>query len=251
MKAIKFNLSGPTAFFKKPDVNSYAYFTYNNIHKIALLGILGSIIGLKGYNQQQDEDTFPEFYEKLKNIKISIVPKSKTGYFTKKIQTLTNNTGFYNLDSNNKPCSLVYREQWLENVNWDIYILLDNNYIDQTIIDKLKDYLINKKCEFIPYLGKNDHAADITNIELIELSKINEDSIRVQSLFVTDEFKITGEKCVSTERLIILKEMLPIELDSYDNSYKFKELSFTNLIVDACKDNSLVYQHLTDNLCFF
>jgi len=45
-EAIKFNLYGKTGFFKKPDVNQEIYFTYNNIHKVALLGILGSIIGL-------------------------------------------------------------------------------------------------------------------------------------------------------------------------------------------------------------
>ena len=59
-KAIKFKLSGKTAFFKKPDVNEYAYFTYNNIHKIALLGMLGAVIGLGGYNQQK-ENKYPEF----------------------------------------------------------------------------------------------------------------------------------------------------------------------------------------------
>ncbi len=36
-KAMKFKLFGKTAFFKKPEVNEYAYFTYNNIHKIASL----------------------------------------------------------------------------------------------------------------------------------------------------------------------------------------------------------------------
>lgn len=41
MDAIKFTLRGNTAFFKKPDVNSYYYFTYGCIHKVALLGILG------------------------------------------------------------------------------------------------------------------------------------------------------------------------------------------------------------------
>ena len=40
MKALKFTLSGETAFFKKPDVNTYLYFTYGNIHKIALLGLI-------------------------------------------------------------------------------------------------------------------------------------------------------------------------------------------------------------------
>ena len=55
MEAISFILSGKTAHFKKPDVNSYAYFTYNNIHKPALLGLLGAVLGLKGYAQLFDE----------------------------------------------------------------------------------------------------------------------------------------------------------------------------------------------------
>jgi CRISPR-associated protein Cas5h len=49
MKALSFNLSGNFAHFKKPDVNSYAYFTYSHIHKVALLGIIGAILGLEGY----------------------------------------------------------------------------------------------------------------------------------------------------------------------------------------------------------
>ena len=41
MEILRFSLSGKTAFFKKPEVNTYFYFTYGNIHKVALLGIFG------------------------------------------------------------------------------------------------------------------------------------------------------------------------------------------------------------------
>ena len=50
MKILKFTLSGKSAFFKKPDVNSNLYFTYGNVHKIALTGIFGAILGYGGYN---------------------------------------------------------------------------------------------------------------------------------------------------------------------------------------------------------
>ena len=40
MEAVRFTLSGRTAFFKKPEVNAYYYFTYSQIHKIALMGVL-------------------------------------------------------------------------------------------------------------------------------------------------------------------------------------------------------------------
>lgn len=49
MRALKFTLSGKNAFFKKPEVNAYFYFTYGQIHRVALLGILGAIVGYKGY----------------------------------------------------------------------------------------------------------------------------------------------------------------------------------------------------------
>ncbi|MED4936392.1 CRISPR-associated protein Cas5 [Heyndrickxia coagulans] len=48
LRALAFELRGRTAFFKKPDVNANIYFTYSHIHKIALLGMLGAILGLKG-----------------------------------------------------------------------------------------------------------------------------------------------------------------------------------------------------------
>ena len=42
MEAVRFTLSGRTAFFKKPEVNAYYYFTYSQIHKIALMGMFGA-----------------------------------------------------------------------------------------------------------------------------------------------------------------------------------------------------------------
>ena len=44
MQALKFRLKGKHAFFKIPAVNSYYYFTYAQIHKVALLGIFGAIL---------------------------------------------------------------------------------------------------------------------------------------------------------------------------------------------------------------
>ena len=74
MEAVRFTLSGRTAFFKKPEVNAYYYFTYSQIHKIALMGMFGAILGYGGYAQknwqvvkkgQEIVVEYPEFYEKL------------------------------------------------------------------------------------------------------------------------------------------------------------------------------------------
>lgn len=61
MKALKFTLSGKTAFFKRPEVNTNYYFTFGNIHKVALLGIL-VLFRISGYNATKDKG-LPEFYQ--------------------------------------------------------------------------------------------------------------------------------------------------------------------------------------------
>ena len=111
MQALKFKLRGKTAIFKRPDVNSHCLFTYSHIHKPALLGILGAICGFGGYNQQkaynnkcvaekrkEDMQDYPEFYEKLKDIKISVIPQEPM--FVMKKQTFNNSVGYANADGN-------------------------------------------------------------------------------------------------------------------------------------------------------
>ena len=94
MQALKFTLSGKTAFFRRPEVNTYYYFTFGNIHKVALLGIFGAILGYQGYGYSNNNTIeLPEFYQKLKDIKISILPQNKKGYFAKKIQYYNNSVG--------------------------------------------------------------------------------------------------------------------------------------------------------------
>ena len=77
METIKFELTASMAIIKKPDSNE-TYYTYNFPHKIMLFGLLGAIIGLNGYNYYSFQkwlgkpiEKLPEFYEKLKKIKIN------------------------------------------------------------------------------------------------------------------------------------------------------------------------------------
>lgn len=120
MQALKFRLKGKHAFFKIPAVNSYYYFTYAQIHKVALLGIFGAILGYDGYQQMQKEDRFPEFYERLQALKVSVIPCVKNGIFLKKVQTFNNSIGSLEQGGN-----LIVQEQWLEKPEWLIYVLLD------------------------------------------------------------------------------------------------------------------------------
>ena len=67
------------------------------------LGIFGAILGYGGYAQkewkkekkgQSIEVDYPEFYEKLRHIKVSVVPKNERGYIPKKVQIFNNSVGY-------------------------------------------------------------------------------------------------------------------------------------------------------------
>lgn len=230
MDVLKFTLSGKTAFFKKPDVNTYYYFTYGNIHKIALLGIFGAIMGLGGYNQQViSNSTYPEFYETLKDIEISIVPRNKKGYIPKKMQVFNNSVGYA---SKEKGGNLIIKEQWLENPMWNIYILIQND-----IEKELASGIIDRSFKYIPYLGKNDHLANISNIEVIKDIERQSKPTQIDSLFIKRYFEFKPEENnidnpfnLDDEEIDIFKyeEKLPISLEKNTNKYQLESFVFTN-----------------------
>lgn len=252
MNAISFILSGKTACFRKPDVNQYAYFTYNNIHKPALLGLMGAIIGLGGYTRLFNKNIgykmgsigydngFPEFYEKLKNLKFSIIPLAKNGYFSKKIQTFNNSVGYASFEQGG---NLIVREQWLENPKWQIIILEDKS----EEYKKIKQYLEEKKCVFIPYLGKNDHLAKISDVKSLKLGNMIEKQ-KISSLF--DEKILTISKFPpKNESSYFFKEVSPISLQKDFHFYEYISLIFTNhTIKDG--DFSKVYSNEGKNYFF-
>ena len=84
--------------------------------------------------------------------------------FPKKIQTFNNSVGYASKEQGG---NLIVKEQWLENPKWDIYIIIDNKQAKV-----IADYILNKKAVYIPYLGKNDHFADIVDSEMFEENQI-------------------------------------------------------------------------------
>ncbi|MFT4144349.1 MAG: type I-B CRISPR-associated protein Cas5b [Mobilitalea sp.] len=227
MNVLKFTLSGKTAFFKKPDVNSNYYFTYGNIHKVVLLGMFGAIMGYGGYNQQvrSKEALYPEFYEKLQDIKVSIQPKCKG--FKKKLQIFNNTVGYANADGN-----LIVREQWLEDPCWNVYLLLKGD-----IEEKIAERILTSKATFIPYLGKNDHMATISEVEIKELKEINlTKEYGISSLYIKDCFEARAEEefsdifdlDVKIEPGFRYEERLPVALEETTNQYILVPFVYTN-----------------------
>ncbi len=228
MEVLKFTLSGRTAFFKKPDTNTYVNLTYNHIPRTHLLGIFGSILGYDGYAQTSKKE-FPEFYKKLKDLKISIVPKEI--YFDSKIQRFNNSTGFA---SNETGGTLIVREVWLNNPSWDIYVKLDNEEAD-----KIKEFLLRKECEFLPYLGSNDHFANISDVSIESFHKT--ESKIINSIVYEDDVNIKGA------RKKIYKEILPIGFNKNKN-YIYERFVCTENQMSCLKD---IYSNEKVNLVFY
>lgn len=225
MQALKFTLSGTNAFFKKPEVNTYCYFTYGQIHKVALLGILGSIVGYKGYGY---EGTYPQFYEKLKKLKVSIVPQNPQGYIQKKVQVFNNTVGYASQEQGG---NLIVREQWLERPVWDIYVLMESKEAE-----KIAEMILKRKCVYIPYLGKNDHLADIYDAKIVELESLSCKNAILSCLYIKKDGKlnIADDDDEDDEEDIPefkYEEKLPVGLDSQLNLYEYETFCYTNMKV--------------------
>ena len=242
MRALRFELKGETAFFKKPDVNVYAYFTYSHIHKIALFGMLGAILGLGGYMQQYDVNyplasnrkkaeklrVFPEFYEVLGHTRVSIVPHGDRGYFAKKIQIFNNTVGYA---SQEEGSVLNVREQWLEKPYWTIYVA-DDEGLQQSVFDKLADYMLHSQSVYMPYLGKNDHPAAITSPALVELTDAIEPRF-IDSLHPSEQIRYNARgKIKAGQDKSFFKEFMPVGLNEENNGYVFQPLVLTNHEID-------------------
>lgn len=245
MDILKFTLTGKTAFFKKPEVNTYCYFTYGCIHKVVLLGMFGAIMGYDGYAQQIDKKSkWPEFYEKLQDLKVSIIPICENGFVPKKIQTYNNSVGYASFEQGG---NLIVKEQWLENPKWEIFISIDSKEAEV-----LADMLLHKKCIYVPYLGKNDHIADIYDVKICQ-SRETKEYHSIHSLFLKKNVSYQSEADYMEESgdITVYKyeEYLPVGLDETMNLYMKEEFVQTNNPIKSYAD--MVYEVEGKNIVFF
>ncbi len=148
-RLVSIDLSADFAFFRKPDINDGISLSYNMLHKPALLGVLGAILGLGGY---QKKGEWPEYHTRLKHIPTGVEPLgSDCGNFSKTVITYNNSVGYANKDGN-----WILKESTLVNPTYRCYFLLNEGNSDEK---KLLEYLEKGWAEFIPYLGKNEHTA--------------------------------------------------------------------------------------------
>ena len=127
---------------------------------------------------------------------------------------------------------------------------MDNNSDEY---NKIKEYLLNRKCEYIPYIGKNDHFANIKNVEVFNIESIS-NSEKIDSIFDKDiladyiddfdemfAWDFTGKKDKEYE----YTEVNPTKLNEKIGYTNFKQFIFTNKsftsAIAKSPSNSVVY----------
>lgn len=229
LKLISFDLKAEMGFFKKPDINDGIYLTYNMLHKPALLGILGAVLGLRGF---EVNSKWPEYYEKLYHVKVGIQPlNSSNGNFEKEIVSYNNGTGFASMEEGG---NLIVTEQILLKPEYRCYLLLDT---DNELERKLLDNIMAGKAEYLPYLGKNDFSAWWTDAKVYdkcEMFNFDKD-FKVVSLFAkTDAVSkhvanaMMGMMVTKSEPPFMYFEKLPIAYDATLFQYCYADFVYSN-----------------------
>ena len=178
MKLISFDIQADFGFFRKPETNNTINLSYNIIHKPAILGLLGAIIGLEGY---KEKGKLPAYYELLKDVKIGIEPLNHDkGSYAKTSIKYSNTVGYANKGTN-----FLTEELTLIEPAYRIYLLLEESISEQNqLIMSIK----NGQTEYIPYFGKNEFAAwwDVHSVKEYKFceGKITNQSVLVQSIFL-------------------------------------------------------------------
>lgn len=250
---ISFDLKAGFGVFKKPDVNEGLQLTFNTLHKPALLGILGAIAGLEGYQRRGE---FPAYYLALRNLRVGIEPIChEKGNFTKTVIKYTNTVGYANADGN-----LLISEQTLRSPAYRCYLLPD---LDDPIQARLHDRILAGEAEFLPYFGKNECSAwwEVETVKNYNFEPFQATAdFRVNSVFVR-EYPVRSQRVkprVSPSTRSILNaatfscfERLPLDFLSDDKmsfvQYDLAEFAFTDWVLQ--KDSVIhdLYRVTTEN----
>ncbi len=247
-KLISIDIRADFGFFRKPDANNTIHLSYNIIHKPAILGILGAIIGLKGYEKK---GTFPEYYEILEGLKIGVEPlNSDKGNYVKTNIKYSNTVGYAN-----KKATYLTEELTLLKPTYRIFLLLD---LDDDYNNKLYQYLQNADSEYIPYFGKNEYHAwwdkeSFTEYKYLEGFQNKDESVYIKTIFEkniivkggvdisADVFAVVSDK----PKGFLYFERLPKGFDTNLLQYELGDFAYTSFKIKNAQNLDNLY-YLTD-----
>ncbi len=229
-KLISIDLFADFGMLKKPDTNEPVYLTFNMLHKPALLGILGAIIGEAGF---KEKGKLPEYYLKLKDLKVGLHPLDEyheKGNFQKTIITYNNTTG---MASKEEGGNLMVTEQTLIYPAFRCYFLLDmQKSLHATVDESLKNY----HAEYLPYLGKNEFSLWWENYRENSFVEFEpSESFKINSIYIKDE-PVKGNRNIQpfspfvneTGNTFLYFERLPVEYNEELLQYEYRNFAFSD-----------------------
>ena len=257
-KLISFDIKADFGFLKKPDTNEPVYITYNMLHKPALLGVLGAIIGLKGFkilletSRKKKRIYIPEYYEKLSDLQVGIQPlDSENGNYSKMIIRYNNSVGYASMEQGG---NLLIDEQTLIKPSYRCFLLLD---LEDELQNKLYLNLKNKEAEYLPYLGKNDFSIwwgnfkddyGIKQFEYKESFKISSIIKKTAPLAKGIAHAMGRGAREQTKSQFMYFERLPVGYRLDLMQYNFEDFAFTNAFLEKEYQLGNLYQ-ISQNEC--
>lgn len=255
-KLISFVIRSQMGLFKKPDINE-VYLSYNMLHKPALLGILGAIIGLSGFGHKEDSEiSFPEYYLQLRHIPLGIEPlRHEKGVFQKAMISYTNTTGFANQGEDKGGATHLITEQTLIDPAYKVFLLLDmENEVEQKLYHNIK----KQQAVFLPYMGKNDYSLwwdrdEVKEHEFQEnfsygnskkIITIFSKSLSVQKSKIDDEGNNSFDFFGEVEEAFVCFEKLPTHYNEELRQYHLEDFAYTNIeLKPDAKVKNLFFLH--------
>ena len=117
---------------------------------------------------------------------------------------------------------------------------------------KIADYIQNRKAIYLPYLGSNDHLANIMDVEIIDIEErsSSDEMIKISSMVkdtdITFKKKNFDELEIDTYKY---SEYLPFSLSKELNQYVKEKIIITNMSVKLLKER--YYKILDRNIVFY
>ena len=134
---------------------------------------------------------------------------------------------------------MIVKEQWLENPEWTIYIQIKDEESRE-----LAERIMARKCTYMPYLGKNDHMADISGMCIVSGEENFPKNETADSLVPEGAVQFDWD-----EMTYRYEEYLPVGLKESTNLYRTHRFIFTDAEMDQCMQP--VYKVEGRNLLFF
>lgn len=128
---------------------------------------------------------YPEFYRKLKHLRVGIKPPEKNFPFNKIMNKYNSrNSYYYTIKDDKEADTANISEQLLIKPTYRIYVYDENN----EILDELAKRIQDNNPIFMPYLGKNEFIITMKNLDILhDVIPIKDRPTQIDSIFLRNE----------------------------------------------------------------